>query len=125
MARREEWVASLLQICKFLGAEVTGACSTGNLEMVRSIGADHVIDHTREDFAVRGRRYDVISDCVGAVHCPHADAPLNPGGICVMAGELSGRGAMGLVSRLMAALVSSAFVSRKLVTFLAKPNQEI
>src|SRR5215213_8469909 len=54
-----------VQIAKSLGAEVTGVCSGGNEAMVRSIGADHVIDYTREDFTASDARYDVIVDCVG------------------------------------------------------------
>ncbi len=54
-----------VQIGKWYGAEVTGVCSTRNVEMVRAIGADHVIDYTREDFTKSGQRYDIFLDCIG------------------------------------------------------------
>jgi NADPH:quinone reductase-like Zn-dependent oxidoreductase len=113
-----------VQIAKSFGAEVTGVCSTRNVDMVRSIGAEHVIDYTREDFTKRGRGYDLIFDCVGNHSLPECRRVLNPKGICVMAGDLSGRSAIGLLSRLMTALVLSPFVSQKMVTFLARPNKK-
>ena len=63
-----------VQIAKSFGAEVTGVCSTRNVEMVRSIGADQVIDYTQEDFTKRGQRYDLISTALGTIPCQHADA---------------------------------------------------
>jgi NADPH:quinone reductase-like Zn-dependent oxidoreductase len=54
-----------VQMAKYFGAEVTGVCSTGNLEMVLSLGADHVVDYTREDVTRRDRRFDAILECVG------------------------------------------------------------
>lgn len=75
-----------VQLAKAFGAEVTGVCSTRNVEMVRSIGADHVIDYTQADFTRDGRRYDLIFDAVG--NCSAADymRALSPNGICVVAG---------------------------------------
>src|ERR1039457_2568335 len=113
-----------VQIAKSLGAEVTGVCSTTNVDMVRSIGADHVIDYTQEDFTKRGRRYDLIFDCVGNRSLSECRRALNADGICVMVGDLSGRGMIGLLSRLIAALVLSRFMRQKAVTFLARPNKE-
>lgn len=75
-----------VQIAKSFGAEVTGVCSTRNLDLVRSIGADHVIDYTREDFTRNGRRYDLIYDAVGNRSVSDYKRALNPGGVCVIAG---------------------------------------
>lgn len=113
-----------VQIARSFGAEVTGVCSTRNVDMVRSIGADHVIDYTQEDFTKRGQRYDLIFDCVGNHSLSACRRVLNPKGICIMVGDRSGRGMIGLLARLITALVLSRFVSQKLVTFLARPNKE-
>ena len=113
-----------VQIAKSFGAEVIGVCSTRNVDMVRSIGADRVIDYTQEDFTKRGERYDMIFDCVGNHSLSECRRALNADGICVMVGDLSGRGMIGLLSRLIAALVLSRFMRQKAVTFLARPNKE-
>ena len=113
-----------VQIAKSFGAEVTGVCSTRNVDMVRSIGSDHVIDYNQEDFTKRGQRYDLIFDCVGNHSLSACRRVLNPKGICIMVGEQSGRGMIGILARLIAALVLSRFVSQKLVTFLARPKKE-
>jgi NADPH:quinone reductase-like Zn-dependent oxidoreductase len=75
-----------VQIAKAFGAEVTGVCSTRNLEMVRSLGADHVIDYTQEDFTRNGQYYDLIYDAVGNRSVSDYKRALNPNGICVIAG---------------------------------------
>jgi NADPH:quinone reductase-like Zn-dependent oxidoreductase len=113
-----------VQIARSFGAEVTAVCSTRNVNMVRSIGADHVIDYTQEDFTKCGQRYDLIFDCVGNHSLSACRRVLHPKGILVMVGDRSGRGMMGLFARLITALVLSRFVSQKLVTFLARPNKE-
>jgi NADPH:quinone reductase-like Zn-dependent oxidoreductase len=113
-----------VQIAKSFGAEVTGVCSTRNVDMVRSIGADRVIDYTQEDFAKRGERYDLMFDCVGNHSLSACRRVLNPDGICIMVGDLSGRGMIGLLVRLARALIWSRFGSRKLFAFLARPNKE-
>ena len=75
-----------VQIAKALGAEVTGVCSTGKVDLVRSIGADHVIDYTKEDFTKGDQRYDVIFDNVGNHSFSDRRRVLTPNGICVLAG---------------------------------------
>ena len=75
-----------VQIAKSFCAEVTGVCSTRNLDMVRSIGADHVIDYTQEDFTKNGQTYDLIYCAVGNRSAADYKRALNPNGICVVAG---------------------------------------
>jgi NADPH:quinone reductase-like Zn-dependent oxidoreductase len=78
-----------VQIAKSFGTEVTGVCSTQNLEMVRSIGADHVIDYTQADFTKNGQHYDLIFDAVGNRSVSDLKRALNPNGICAVAGFTS------------------------------------
>src|SRR6187402_1625664 len=75
-----------VQIAKAFGTEVTGVCSTRNVDLVRSIGADHVIDYTKEDFTNGAQRYDLIFDLIGNHSFSERRRILNPNGICVMAG---------------------------------------
>ena len=75
-----------VQIAKSFGADVTGVCSTRNVEMVRSIGADRVIDYTQEDFTKGTQRYDLIFDLVANHSLLACRRLLNPSGICVLAG---------------------------------------
>jgi len=78
-----------VQIAKSFGTEVTGVCSTRNLDMARSIGADHVIDYTKEDFTRTGQRYDLIFDAVGNRSVSDYKRALAPNGICSVAGFTS------------------------------------
>jgi len=113
-----------VQIAKSFGAEVTGVCSTRNVDMVRSIGADHIFDYTREDFTKSGRRYDLLFDCIGNHPLSACRRVLNSKGTCVMVGEMSGRSMIGIVARLLSALVLSKLVSQRFVSFMARPNKE-
>jgi NADPH:quinone reductase-like Zn-dependent oxidoreductase len=111
-----------VQIARDLGAEVTGVCSTKNVELVRSLGAAHVIDYTREDFTQGSERYDVIFDNVGN-HSPlelrHA---MTPKGILVVVGAPTGGAWLGGVSVMLKALVVAPFVSQHFEPFLAELN---
>src|SRR3989454_928941 len=112
-----------VQIAKWFGADVTGVCSTRNVDMVRSIGADRVIDYTQEDFTKSGQRYDLLFDCIGNHSCSACRRVLNPKGIYIPVGGPSGRWKIGL-ARGIKRLVLSRFVSQNLVAFfLAKPSQ--
>jgi NADPH:quinone reductase-like Zn-dependent oxidoreductase len=113
-----------VQIAKSFGADVTGVCSTRNVDMVRSIGADRVIDYTREDFTRSGQRYDLFFDCIGQHSLSVCRRVLNPKGIYVGAGGPSDRWMIGPIARLMKSLVLSWFGSQKLGGLLAKVNKE-
>ena len=114
-----------VQIAKTFGAEVTGVCSARNVEMVRSIGADHVIDYTREDFTSNGKQYDLILDVVANHSFAEHRRALTPKGIYIGAGMIALDGSMGqLLRRLIPELVQWRFVSQKSISLLAKLNQQ-
>jgi NADPH:quinone reductase-like Zn-dependent oxidoreductase len=112
-----------VQIAKWLGANVTGVCSQGNVELVRSIGADHVIDYTQQDFTKGAQRYDVLLDAVGNHSLFACIRILNPKGICVVVTGPDGRW-IGPLARFMRAWALSPFVSQKLIPFIARPTKE-
>jgi NADPH:quinone reductase-like Zn-dependent oxidoreductase len=113
-----------VQIAKAFGAEVTGVCSTRNLAMVRSIGADHVIDYTREDFTQGSLRYDLIVDNVGTHSLSQYRRVLNPQGALVMVGGPNDGRWIGPLSASIKAMLVGPFVSQKLVFIIAKLNQD-
>jgi NADPH:quinone reductase-like Zn-dependent oxidoreductase len=113
-----------VQIAKSFGADVTGVCSTKNVEMVRSIGANQVVDYTQEDFTKSARRYDVILDCVGNHSFSESRRVMNPRGIYVGAGGTSDNWMIGPLTGALKALVLSWFVSQRQVMVLAKPSKE-
>jgi NADPH:quinone reductase-like Zn-dependent oxidoreductase len=113
-----------VQIAKSFGADVTGVCSTRNVEMVRSLGADRVIDYTREDFTQGQQRYDLIFDAVGNPTLAGCRRVLKPKGILVMAGAPSEASMAGILGSLFGAMLLSVFGSQKLIPFLAKVKPE-
>ena len=113
-----------VQLASVFGAQVTGVCSTTKADMVRSIGADHVIDYTREDFADGKQRYDVILDIGGNPSLSRLRRALAPKGTLVIAGgETPGRW-LGGTDRQLRALLLSRFVDQKLTTFICRENHE-
>jgi NADPH:quinone reductase-like Zn-dependent oxidoreductase len=113
-----------VQIAKSFDAEVTGVCSARNVEMVRSLGADHVIDYTQEDFTQSGQRYDLIFQLAGTRSPSECRRALTSKGTLVLSsGESDGRW-IGPVGRIIKALVLSPFVSQKMASFTVKPNKE-
>ena len=113
-----------VQIAKSFGANVTGVCSTRNLDMIRSIGSDQVIDYTREDFTKSAQRYDVFLDCVGNHSLSASRRILNPKGIYVGAGGTTDNWMIRPLVRAFVSLLFSLFGSQKLLMILAKPNKQ-
>jgi NADPH:quinone reductase-like Zn-dependent oxidoreductase len=113
-----------VQIAKSLGADVTGVCSTPNLEMIGSIGADRVIDYTRADFTRSGERYDLIFDLVSNHSFLACRRVLSSRGMVLAAGVggADGREVIRRVGRILTGLLISRFTSQKLVFFVAQLN---
>ena len=110
-----------VQIAKYFGAEVTGVCSTKNIDLVRSLGADHVVDYTKEDFTQNGSSYDLIVATAGYRSIFDYKRALSPGGIYVSTG--------GAMAQTFQALLLGPFISlggdKKLGAMLVKPNQDL
>jgi NADPH:quinone reductase-like Zn-dependent oxidoreductase len=113
-----------VQIAKSFGAEVTGVCSTRNLDMVRSVGADRVIDYTQEDFTKSAQRYDLFFDGVGNHSLLASRRVLNPKGIYVGAGGTTDNWMIRPLLSAISSLVLSLFGNKKLLMVLAKPNKQ-
>jgi NADPH:quinone reductase-like Zn-dependent oxidoreductase len=113
-----------VQIAKSYGAEVTGVCSGRNVEMVRSIGADHVIDYTKEDFTAGSERYDLIIDNVGNRSLAEYRRVLNRNGRLVIVGGPSDNSWIGPLAGLLKAAMTSPFVSQKMIFMLAQANKD-
>jgi len=111
-----------VQIGKSFGAEITGVCRTNKVDLVRSVGADHVVDDTQTDFTRGGQRYDLILDMVGNRSLTDLRRALTPRGSLVLVGGEGGNPVIGALSRSLLALVVSPFVSQKLRPVMALAN---
>ena len=112
-----------IQIAKALGAEVTGVCSTGKVELVRSLGADHVIDYTREDFTRSDDRYDLLLDVAGGRTWSELRRVLEPHATAVIVGAPKGNRVLGPLPHLARMRLASLRGSQTAVFFIAKTNR--
>ncbi len=111
-----------VQLAKALGGRVSAVAGTRNLDMVRSIGADHVIDYTRDDFADGASRYDLILDIGGRSSISRLRSVLAPDGTLVIVGGEGGNRLTGGVGRQLRAMVLSLFIRQRLTTFINKEH---
>jgi len=113
-----------VQIAKAFGAHVTAVCSTRNVDQARSLGADEVIDYTREDFTRGGRKYDVILDVASSGSLSSRRRALEPNGTLVGVGAANNDGTASIVAGLLETAVLSRFGNQKMPFFLAKNSKE-
>ena len=112
-----------VQIAKALGAHVTAVCKTSNVDLVRSLGADEIVDYTKEDFARRGRTYDLFFDVAGSRSLPTYTRVLAPGGIVVLAGARKG-GFAGIMWRIVEARLRTRFGAHPILFFIAQLRKD-
>ena len=112
-----------VQIAKALGAEVTGVCSTRNIDLVQSLGAEHVIDYTREDFTRSDRRYDLMFDVAGSRSWSACRRVLEPQATLVIVGAPKGNRLLGPLSHIVKVRLAAVRSSQKVVFFVAKFNK--
>jgi NADPH:quinone reductase-like Zn-dependent oxidoreductase len=115
-----------VQIAKSYGAEVTGVCSTRNVDLVKSLGADHVIDYTKEDFTKSAERYDVMLDNVGNRTLSECKSVLTPKGkyVLIGGGGASEQGLLGGLGKALWAMLFSKFVNQQMGMMMADPSQK-
>jgi NADPH:quinone reductase-like Zn-dependent oxidoreductase len=112
-----------VQIAKALGAEVTAVCSPGNVDLVRSLGADHVVDYSREDFTRSDRRYDLMLDVAGSRSWPACRRVLNQKARLVIVGGPKANRLFGPLGHVAKKVLAGLLSSRKVVFFIAKFNK--
>ncbi|MCI0689685.1 MAG: NAD(P)-dependent alcohol dehydrogenase [Sporichthyaceae bacterium] len=115
-----------VQIAKWLGADVTGVCSTRNVDLIRSLGADHVVDYTKDDFTRTDQPYDIVLDLVGNRSLGEFRRALIPKGMLILSGGGTSEGGslIGPLGLFLKAQLVSRFVGHRLVAFTATPNRE-
>jgi NADPH:quinone reductase-like Zn-dependent oxidoreductase len=112
--------AAAVQIAKYFGAEVTGVCSAANLELVKSLGADHVIDNTSEDFTQNGQTYDIIFDAVGKITFANSKKSLKADGIFLEAGMT-----LGILGDVLWTIVIGSKKAKIAATGLRSPHEKV
>jgi NADPH:quinone reductase-like Zn-dependent oxidoreductase len=112
-----------VQVAKAFGADVTGVCSPAKVDLVRSLGADHVIDYTKQDFTQTGERYDFILDNAASQSLSRLRRVLTPKGTLIVNCGQFNRHWIGPIGRMMRASLLSVFASQKLGSFLSLPNE--
>ncbi|MFP5227164.1 MAG: NAD(P)-dependent alcohol dehydrogenase [Acidobacteriota bacterium] len=113
-----------VQLAAHFGAQVTGVCSTHNVELVRSMGADRVLDYTQQGLAEDDRQYDIVLECVGNLSPPHIRRMLTPKGICVIIGARPDVGLLSLLAGVLRLLLLAPFRRQKILFMVAKRSAD-